>query len=239
MPARQSQRFMPIFGECIPIQRAQDLVGCDVYVQGGTRIIPYSGLTPFDGEVRVVGIQHHDAHELWLKLKDRTFVKVTKTSLITGWVRSRKVLKSIVALHDFQDLSEREQELCAAALEEADNVHPSIPDRRGAAVGLEQGDTILGRASGHNASDYLCAERDALDRAAILGKFPDVRALAVAGPTDSLDDPDPLAPCGACRQRILECQEAASGSIVVLFSGGYGQVARVENIETLLPLARL
>lgn len=239
MPSRRSSRFMPNFGECIPIQRAQDLIGCDVYVEGGTRIVPYGGSAPFDGKVHVAGIQHHDAHEIWLKLKDRTFVKVTKTSLITEWVRSRKVLKSVITLHDFQDLSEREQELCAAALEEADNVHPSTPDRRGAAIGLEKGGIILGRASGYNTADEVCAERDALERVAATGKFADVRTLAVSGPTESLDDPDPMAPCGACRQRILGCQEAAGGSIVVLFSGGYGQVARIEGIEALLPLARL
>lgn len=136
MPSRRSRSFMPEFGDCIPIQRAQDLVGCDVHVEGGTRIVPYGVPVTFNGIASVTGIQHHDAHELWLKLKDHTFVKVTQESLITGWVRSRKVLKSIVAFQDFQDLSEQEQGLYAAALEEADSVHPSVPNRRGAAVYL-------------------------------------------------------------------------------------------------------
>lgn len=66
----------------------------------------------------------------------------------------------------------------------------------------------------------------------------DVRVIALSGSSEVLDGPEPLAPCGACRQKILACQEAARGPIVVLFSGGYGQVARVGSIEALLPFAR-
>jgi len=244
---RQPPLFVPDFGDCMPIERVRDLVGCDVQVQGGELVVPYSVPVPFEGRVHVAGIQHHSAHELWLQLPDNTFVKLTEMSLITGWVRSRHVVESVIAFHALKDLSPDEQELYEHALVQADGAsrvrHPT-----GAAALLSTGGIVEGAAqpllsdcSGKigPTGEVVCAENSVLTLVEHEGKMADVRKVALSGASDTFDDPDPLAPCGACRQKLLQCQERARGPIVILFSGGYGQVARVENVEALLPFARV
>lgn len=227
--------FVPDFEGCIPMERMEDLVGCEVTVAGGVRFVPNLSSAPFDGQVHVSGIQNHDARELYLQLPDRTFVRLTEASRITGWVRSQKVLQSVVTFHDLKDLSLDEQELYRRACVEADAVR--IPKREGAAVRLANDAIVCGHVMW---GDILCPEAKVLKHVQDgAGELPDVRKIALSGSSDTFDDPDPLAPCGSCRQRILRCQEAACGPIVILFQGGYSQVARVENVEALLPFARV
>lgn len=222
------------------MEKVEDLVGCNVTVEGGVLFVPNLSSVPFDGRIYVSGIQHHDGHELYLQLPDKTFVRLTAASRITGWVRSRKVVESVVAFCDPQHLSHNEQELYRQARAAADRVPVTMPRREGAAILLENGGLCMGYAKpGIPAGGVACAEEDALSYVQERRSLSDVRVIALAGPSDTLDGPDPIAPCGACRQKILACQEEARGPIVVLFSGGYGQVARVENIEALLPFARV
>lgn len=222
------------------MEKMEDLVGCDVTVDGGVLFVPSLSSVPFDGQVHVSGIQHHDGHELYFQLPDRTFVRLTAASRITGWVRSRKVVESVVAFCDPQHLSHNERELYRQARAVADRIPVAAQRREGAAVRLENGSLCIGYTKpGIPAGVVACAEEGALSYVQEYRSLSAIRAIALSGPSDALDGPDPLAPCGACRQKILACQEEARGPIVVLFSGGYGQVARVERIEALLPFARV
>ncbi len=222
------------------MEKMEDLAGCDVTVEGGVRFVPGLSSVPFDGQVHVSGIQHHDGHELYLQLPDKTFVRLTATSRITGWVRSRKVVESVVTFCDPRYLSDHESELYRHARAAADLVPAVMSRREGATVRLEDGRLCIGRTKpGSSAGAVVCAEEDVLSYVREYRSLPAIRAIALAGPSEALDGPDPFAPCGVCRQKILACQEAARGPIVVLFSGGYGQVARVEDIEALLPFARV
>lgn len=231
--------FVPNFEGCIPVEKVEDLVGCDVTVEGGMRDVPYGMPVPFDGGVHVAGIQYRDGRELFLQLPDRTFMRLTSASRITRWVRSQKVVESAVAFCDPQHLSHNERELYREARAVADSIPVSAQRREGAAVLLEDCSLCMGRTkSGGAGEEMVCAEDDVLSYVRECRSWSAIRAIALSGPSDALDGPDPLAPCGACRQKILACQEAARGPIVVLFSGGYGQVARVESIEALLPFAR-
>lgn len=240
-PPRQSPRFVPNFGDCIPIEKVEDLVGCDLTVEGGVRFVHNLSSAPFEGKIHVSGIQHHDARELYLQLPDRTFVRLTEASRIMGWVRSCKVVESVITFHDPRDLSLDEQELYSAALQEADRSQVLLIRRRGSMrnVGAAARDDH-GIFSEHVLwGDTRCPEAKLLLHAQHYGRLPTVRKIALSSPSETLDDPDPRAPCGVCRQRILECQEVTRGPITILFPGGYGQVARVENVEALLPFARV
>lgn len=218
------------------MEKVEDLVGCDVTVEGGVLFMPSLSSVPFHGTVHVAGIQHHDGHELYLQLPDKTFVRLTAASRITGWVRSRKIVESVIMFHDPKNLHPDEKKLYQHALAQA-NLVKTLSRREGAAVCLANGDIVSDRTMW---GDTLCPEAKVLVRLQEKrGRLPDVRKIAITGPLETLDDPDPLVPCGSCRQKILACQEEARGPIVVLFSGGYGQVARVENIEALLPFARV
>lgn len=109
--------------------------------------------------------------------------------------------------------------------------------RVGAALLLESGETVIG-SNQENASypSGLCAERVAVFQAG--ARFPGtpIRALAiVARSADGLLQL-PAAPCGNCRQAILEYENRQKGPIRILLQAGEGVVYECPSMAALLPL---
>jgi len=73
----------------------------------------------------------------------------------------------------------------------------------------------------------VCAERVALFKAYSEG-YRDIKAIAVAGETQQ-----PISPCGACRQVLLELAPRAE---VILLNKDMSQIL-MYNVEDLLPYA--
>ncbi len=108
----------------------------------------------------------------------------------------------------------------------------------GAAVRLADG-TIVTGSNQENAAypSGLCAERTALFYAG--SRYPDqpVEALAIAARDgQGLYTDEPVTPCGACRQVMLETQTRAGRPLRVLLYGTR-RTCIIEGVETLLPLA--
>lgn len=106
----------------------------------------------------------------------------------------------------------------------------------GAAARLE-GDVIVVGSNQENAAypSGLCAERTALFAAG--AQYPDrpVLALAVAARNGDCFLSDPIPPCGACRQVILEVEQRYRQPVRILLYGTQG-VHVVDGIRALLPL---
>ena len=60
--------------------------------------------------------------------------------------------------------------------------------------------------------------------------------LAVTAVHRDFETHEPVPPCGGCRQVIKEFEDLSKRKIIILFSGWNGQVARVEGIDSLLPM---
>ncbi|MGM9821724.1 MAG: cytidine deaminase [Muribaculaceae bacterium] len=110
--------------------------------------------------------------------------------------------------------------------------------RVGAAILLDNDEVIEG-ANQENAAypSGTCAERSACYYAH--ATYPDVRfrtiAIAARG-TDGEFVADPVSPCGACRQALLEYETLAGEPVTVLLVGRDG-VYRIPSVRSLLPLA--
>ena len=118
------------------------------------------------------------------------------------------------------------KKLFSAAIAAAENTYsPYSHFPVGAAVLTGDGTVVRG-TNVENASYGLtiCAERTALGQAISLGKT-DIKAIAVYCKTNS------AAPCGACRQFILEF----GNDIVVIFM--HGEELMQRTIQELLPFA--
>lgn len=108
----------------------------------------------------------------------------------------------------------------------------------GAAILLADGTTITG-SNQENAAypSGTCAERTACYYAHAQHPDQPFQAIAIAA-RDSSDDfvVDPVSPCGACRQALLEYEKLA-GAPVAVWLVGRDKVYRLPSVQSTLPLA--
>ncbi len=107
----------------------------------------------------------------------------------------------------------------------------------GTAVLLDNGEIVCGSNQENAASPSgLCAERVALFYAN--SHFPDVpvRAVAISSTVNGQENMEPVYPCGACRQVLLEC-ETRYGKPIRVIMGGTKKIKILNRGHDLLPLS--
>ncbi|MDX9883676.1 MAG: cytidine deaminase [Prolixibacteraceae bacterium] len=107
--------------------------------------------------------------------------------------------------------------------------------RVGAAIELANGERVTGNNQENMAyPSGLCAERVALFTAG--ARFPDVavKTLAVTAINKEGKTPAIAAPCGACRQVMLESEVRAGQNIRIILDGQ--PITVLEGVGSLLPL---
>ena len=137
----------------------------------------------------------------------------------------------------FDELSADDQHLIQTAIAATENSYsPYSRFQVGAAVRLANGKEVMG-ANQENAAfpSGLCAERSAI--VAAQSNYPDqpVTALAIAARNEYGLMHDPIVPCGACRQVILEIEDRYKQPIRILLYGT-GGVYVINTVKELLPL---
>lgn len=110
--------------------------------------------------------------------------------------------------------------------------------RVGAAIALDNGEIVCGSNQENVAyPSGTCAERTACFAAG--AAYPDARftsiAVAARG-VDGREQDNPVAPCGACRQSLLEYETLAGRPVEVLLVGA-DKIYRLNSVKDLLPLA--
>lgn len=147
------------------------------------------------------------------------------------------ISSSAVVYEQLSDLKPDERRIMEEANRAMQNAYaPYSEFKVGAAVLLFDGTIVLGNNQENGAyPSGLCAERVALFAAH--SNFPDkkVRAIAIKASSDNLNVSEPVAPCGACRQVMVEYEQNQGEAIPVLFSGETGPIYRVEAVQNLLP----
>ena len=143
-----------------------------------------------------------------------------------------------IRVFDYNQLNLLEKNLINAAKDALKRAYvPYSHFQVGAAVLLVNQEIISG-SNQENAAfpSGLCAERTTLFYAN--SRFPDtaVDAIAIAAYTQGDFTDDPVSPCGACRQVILEAQNRYKHPVRIMLYGKKAVYA-VEQITDLLPLA--
>ena len=139
---------------------------------------------------------------------------------------------------DLAELPKEEQELLTEAIRAIDNSYANYSKFYvGAALRLDNGKIMIG-ANQENAAfpSGLCAERTAIFAAQ--ANYPDqpIRTLAIAAKNSGGLLKQPVTPCGACRQVILEIEDRYKSPIRILLYGTEG-VYCINSVKDLLPLS--
>ena len=146
-------------------------------------------------------------------------------------------LKTCITACQLEELSPAEQHLVSLAIEATQRSYaPYSHFCVGAAVLLENGVEIIG-CNQENAAypSGLCAERTAVFYAQ--SRYPEARILklCIIGKTASdIYSKGVCAPCGACRQVILEAEYRNGAPIEILLPSQQG-IYVINGISTLLP----
>lgn len=127
------------------------------------------------------------------------------------------------------------QELISAAEAAADKAYAPYSKFRVGAALLRLDGSIVTAANQENAvfPAGICAERAVLATHSMDGPEK-IKAIAIAYKTSGKEHA-PLAPCGICRQTILEVQQRQSLPIAIYMSSPDGEVIMVEDASFLLP----
>jgi cytidine deaminase len=142
-----------------------------------------------------------------------------------------------IAVCDYNELNEAQKKLIEHAKEASMRAYaPYSQFNVGAAALLDNGEIVCG-SNQENAAypSGTCAERTTLFYAG--AQYPDnaVAMLAIAARKGEHFTATPTAPCGACRQVILETEHRYGKPIEILL---YGEEKTyiITSIESLLPL---
>jgi cytidine deaminase len=148
-----------------------------------------------------------------------------------------KTVETKVKIYTFDELTNDYQQLVEKAKEQVNNAYaPYSGFQVGAAIELENGEIFTGNNQENAAyPSGLCAERVAMFYAN--AKYPNVavKTLAIAAFTNGKFLPNPVTPCGSCRQVLLETESRFGKDIPVLLYGTE-EVYLIENVKQLLPL---
>ena len=107
----------------------------------------------------------------------------------------------------------------------------------GAAAQLQNGQIVTG-SNQENASYPvgICAERVLLSSAS--SQYPNVpiQVIAISYQSDDVASDHPVAPCGICRQSLLEYEQRLHHPIKLILGGMKGKIFVIEKTSQLLPL---
>jgi len=107
----------------------------------------------------------------------------------------------------------------------------------GAALLLEDGTIIHGSNQENMAfPSGLCAERVAFFHAGAMHKGKKITSVAITATAKNFEVKQPIYPCGACRQSMVEFENNQKEPITVIMGGKIGKVIKLKSVISLLPL---
>lgn len=152
---------------------------------------------------------------------------------------TRKDILVSVEVAAYDELTAADRRLTGLAREATSRSYaPYSHFHVGAAIVLDNGETVTG-ANQENVAypSGTCAERSACFYAH--ARYPEAKFVAIAIAavgTDGKEISEPVAPCGACRQALLEYEMLAGHDVRVILCGSQC-VYILPSVRSLLPLA--
>ncbi len=139
----------------------------------------------------------------------------------------------------YPELSESERRVVDAARRAVDGSYAPYSNFHVGAAILLDNDTVVTGANQENVAypSGTCAERSACYYAG--ANYPEAKfeLMSIAArDADNREPATPTAPCGACRQALLEYEMRAGHDVPVLLIGA-DEIYRMPSIKSLLPLA--
>jgi cytidine deaminase len=154
-------------------------------------------------------------------------------------MQQKDLLISYFELDSADELSADDHNLLNMAADALKSAYvPYSHYKVGAAVLLENGVIITGSNQENMAfPSGLCAERVALFAAASQHPGINIRSVAITAQSDDFPVIQPVSPCGACRQAMIEYETNQGKPIKLILGCETGKTILVMKVCDLLPLS--
>jgi len=142
-----------------------------------------------------------------------------------------------IQIYSYSELNDEDKKLVDEAKEAIKGSYaPYSKFNVGAALLLNNGVTIKGANQENAAFAGTCGERSACYNAGANYPGVPIKKIAISSFTRGSFVEPPTAPCGVCRQALLEFETQAGQPIEVILVGR-DKIYKLESIKSLLPLA--
>lgn len=142
-----------------------------------------------------------------------------------------------IQVYSYTELTQEQKNLVDLAKEATKSSYaPYSKFQVGAAIQLDNGVLIKGANQENAAFAGICAERSAIYNAGANYPGVGIRSIAVTAFTRGAFVTEPCAPCGVCRQALIEFEKNAGYPMEVLMVGN-DTIYRLNSVSDLLPLS--
>lgn len=140
---------------------------------------------------------------------------------------------------DFSSLGKEDQELITKARLVASEAYAPYSGFKVGAVALLGDGSLISGTNQENASYPigLCAERVLLAAVSSVATNQKIFTMAITYKTNIVDSNKPVAPCGICRQSLVEFENRFDSPMRLLLTGSEGEVFEIDSASSLLPFA--
>lgn len=153
-------------------------------------------------------------------------------------INKRGISCEFTEIDSIDELPTDEQVLLKQAKQAMLRAHaPYSKFKVGAAVLMSNGEIIQGNNQ-ENASypHGTCGEKVAINYAHSLYNNENIIKLAITASNEHGDLDHPVAPCGGCRQNIMEMEQLQNNPITIILQSDNSKVYKIESMKNLLPL---
>ncbi len=153
-------------------------------------------------------------------------------------MEERELKFTLRVFDNIKELNEEDASLLAKAKDALkDSYSPYSNFKVAATVLLANGKIITGTNQENAAFPVgICAEGTALSAASALYPDVSVNKIAITVKSGKQMVNHPVAPCGVCRQRILEYETRFNSNIEIIMMGESGEIYSVKSVKDILPL---
>jgi cytidine deaminase len=150
----------------------------------------------------------------------------------------REINLRLEELENESMLGEADQQLVREAKKNTEFAYAPYSGFKVAAVARLKNGAIVSGTNQENASYPvgICAERTLLSAVSSLYPNAKIDTIAITYHNTNGDSSQPVAPCGICRQTLLEYELRTNNPIRLLLAGNEGKIIIVEKASSLLPL---
>ncbi len=140
---------------------------------------------------------------------------------------------------DASELSEQDQFLINETRKIATAAYAPYSGFKVASLAQMENGTMVHGTNQENASYPigLCAERVMLAAISTIAPQVEIKNICISYISDKQGSDVPIAPCGVCRQSLVEFESRFSGNIRLLLTGQSGEVFEFNSVSDLLPMA--